>query len=169
MLKGHTTGTRLSFSLRQRGRRPLPSCLWRPIFSLFIFPCARRARARARSVGRSPRPRPSFWGIEFLLLFSEVADLPRQRCTRRLRRRPSEAGCRGCEAGLRGWPRRPFRLSLADERRKKESAAALASCWLSLPLSGLLRRARALCVPSLLRSVLHYLFAVIRLLIDTEQ
>ena len=130
MLKGDTTGTRLS--LRQHRRRlrrsPTPLLSVATYFFAIYFPVF-AARAVGSSVCRSVSA-AAFWGIEFLLLFSEVADLTRQRCTRR-RSRPTalrgEAGREAARPPLR--PPRPFRQSLADERRKKESSAG---CCLSL-------------------------------------
>ena len=135
-------------SLRQPNPTPfspsLPLLSVATYFFAIYFPVF-SARAVGRSVSARPHAahaplpsvRPSFWGIEFLLLFSEVADLARRRrCTRR----PASAAAEAV-------------LAVSGRRKAEERE-------LSPPSACLSARAHRVCE-------FHYLFTVIRLLIDT--
>ena len=129
MLKGDTTGTRLSLSpaTRPPPSNPLSSLLSVATYFFAIYFPVFAARAVGSSVCRSVSA-AAFWGIEFLLLFSEVADLTRQRCTRR-RSRPTalrgEAGREAARPLLYGRRGRSGSLWQTKGGRKRAPLAAV--------------------------------------------
>ena len=125
----------------------LLSCLWRPIFSLFIFPCARRASARARSVGLRGRVRRSgeLSSCSSLArsLTSPAKDAPAASAAAQAR--PSSEAGRGGRSGC---------LWQTKGGRKRAPPRWLAAGCLSLFPVFCAARAHFACPPSLLRTSL---------------
>ena len=117
VLKGDTSGTRLSPPTRPNPLLPLsPPLVCGDLFFRYLF--SRVLRARGRSVGRSPRgrtrrTRPFRPSVRRSGELSSCSSLARSL---------TSPAAEDAPAGQPRRPLRPFRPSLADERRKKESS-----------------------------------------------